>query len=142
MYLPIGTTTEGIVIGMNRSGNFSQYPYPFTGAMDDITLYNRVLNSQEIADYNNLTSAVASVPSLADDVQISPNPARDAVHIHIDRVVKEAMLTVYNSLGQQMLRQPVTGRGDIISTQDWPAGQYMMQFNADGVAGSKKLIVE
>jgi len=142
VYLPIGSSTEGIYIGMSRTNDFAQYPYPFTGAIDDIALYNRVLSSQEIFGYNNSTNAVASVASLADDVQISPNPAHDVMRVRIDRVVKDATLTVYNSLGQQMTRQYMKNNTGAISVAGWPAGQYMIQLAADGSTMHSKLVVE
>ena len=142
VYLPIGSSTEGIYIGMNRTGDFAQYPYPFTGAIDDIALYNRVLSAQEILGYNNSTNAVAQEPSLADDVRISPNPARDLVRVCINRVVRNATITVYNSLGQQMTRRSMAAAEEAFPVQGWPAGQYMVQISADGATTHSKLIIE
>ncbi len=52
--LPIGTSNGAVTIGANRFGNYTQYPYWFNGAIDDLRLYNRVLSPAEISSFCNL----------------------------------------------------------------------------------------
>lgn len=46
-----GTSTNGLAIGANRYGNYTQYPYWLNGVIDDLRLYNRVLTPAEVASY-------------------------------------------------------------------------------------------
>lgn len=50
-YGSLGTSTEGISIGKNLYGGTS-FPYPFTGYIDDIRLYNRVLHDSDVIAYS------------------------------------------------------------------------------------------
>lgn len=46
--VPIGTGNYNVVIGANRWGNTTLYPYWLYGAVDDIKVYNRALTASEI----------------------------------------------------------------------------------------------
>jgi hypothetical protein len=52
--VPIGTSNNIVAIGANRFGNYTQYPYWFNGAIDDLRVYNRVLSPTEISSFCNL----------------------------------------------------------------------------------------
>lgn len=49
---PMGTSSEGILIGANYGNTTGNYPYWLKGAVDDLRLYNRALTDAEIKQYS------------------------------------------------------------------------------------------
>ncbi len=141
-FLPVGNSTEGICIGMSRFGNIGQYPYPFTGAIEDITLYNRVLSDQEIKAYNKSTLAASSPGSLANEVSVFPNPSKDMVTVQIGQLSSDASIAIYNSIGQRLLEAPVRNGKGTFSVRGWPTGNYLVHITAEGVSINRNLVVD
>ncbi len=89
----------------------------FTGDIDDIRLYNRVLSESEInmlcAEEDptlNVAEIGAEVPS---DVKLYPNPAADYVSIASDNPA--VSVKVYNSAGELVLEEDEVGESVDIS---------------------------
>ena len=59
---PLGTSTDSISIGYNIFEATSGFPYQFKGMMDDIRLYNRVLNDSEIVHYTDTCGHITFQP--------------------------------------------------------------------------------
>lgn len=138
----IGSSTEGIAIGMSRTGDTANYPYPFIGAIDDITIYDRVLSETEISAYGNTATSVSGTPSLAEDVQVYPNPAAEVLNVRLERKVRQASVAIYSSIGQLMVSRPMKSNMEQIPVTGWPAGQYLMQLQADGMSAAKRFVIE
>jgi len=49
-----GTSTDSLIIGGMKYGNTTTYPYPLAGDLDEMRLYNRVLNITEIDSFCSL----------------------------------------------------------------------------------------
>ncbi len=62
---PIGVSTDSVSIGMDITDAAYGYPYNFTGNIDDIMLYNRVLDDSEILHYGDTCGYVTIQPSPA-----------------------------------------------------------------------------
>jgi len=60
--VPMGSSTDSICIGYNIFEAASGYPYPFKGYIDDIMLYNRVLNDSEIVHYTDTCGRITLQP--------------------------------------------------------------------------------
>ena len=60
---PLSTSTDSITIGFDAIEASAGYPYPFTGYIDDVILYNRVLNDSEIAHYNDTCGKITLQPN-------------------------------------------------------------------------------
>ncbi len=63
---PIGANSQPLLIGSNRPFN-TQYPYPFKGVIDELRLYNRVLNKSEIACF---CSEISNKDILGQNVEV------------------------------------------------------------------------
>lgn len=59
-----GTGTDSLAIGLSPWGG-STYPWPFKGVIDDIKIYNRVLNDTEIRHYGDTCGSITSQPVTA-----------------------------------------------------------------------------
>lgn len=55
-----GTSTDSLAIGFHPWTVASGYPWPFKGVIDDIKIYNRVLNDSEIKHYGDTCGQVLS----------------------------------------------------------------------------------
>ena len=91
----------------------------FNGRIDDIAIYNRVLNQQEITDLYNSNSGITGFNSLTQNntIKMFPNPAND--HITIDygnfATVNGYQLKIQNSIGQQVFQTNITQQIDYLS---------------------------
>ena len=61
--VPMGSSADSISIGYNIFEASSGYPYPFKGYIDDIMLYNRVLNDSEIVHYTDTCGHITLQPA-------------------------------------------------------------------------------
>jgi hypothetical protein len=57
-----GTSTDSICIGWNVFSAYAGYPYNFTGVIDDIRLYNRVLSDSEAVHYGDSCGRISLQP--------------------------------------------------------------------------------
>jgi hypothetical protein len=123
----IGSSTEGISIGMNTFGNSVTYPYPFNGVIDDIRLYNRVLSDSEIINFcSPATLAVNNEVSLINrDLDIYPNPAQSVLHINSHH--QACTLIMIDQLGMMVKKYACSGNGCTIDISDLPPSVYYLQ---------------
>ena len=110
----------------------------FNGRIDDIAIYNRVLNQQEITDlyngnicYQNITVTDTLLINMGitgfnpvtynNTIKIFPNPANN--HITIDygnfANLNGYQLKIENSLGQQLFQTNITQQTDYLSLNNW-----------------------
>ena len=90
----------------------------------------------------NLTSVAD--PLDIQDVVTSPNPASDQVNIRYNFTKNEQLsLSAYSSIGQLIFTRDLPGgTQDVrINTQDWPAGNYMLNFNSESGVKTEQLII-
>ncbi len=142
--VPMDTSNEGMYIGLNYFGDTSAYAFPFTGVIDDIALYSRVLDSNEVKAYHQSTSL--DVPGIAKGgkgLLLAPNPVNDVLHLQLDGHLAGSRIAVYNSLGQLMLRESLERSAKEIDVSGWPAGHYVMQWtDAAGMQQHEGFLVQ
>ncbi|XOV66281.1 MAG: LamG-like jellyroll fold domain-containing protein [Fluviicola sp.] len=87
----------------------------FTGDLDDIRIYNRMLNIAEInmlcAEENPTANLEENL--LASKVELFPNPAKDIVSIYSEETIES--VKVYNSSGSLVLERAQTNQSFDIS---------------------------
>lgn len=88
-----GTTINDIEIFKIGNANF------LNGILDDITIYDKVLNESEIISLYDLTTEKIEVENIESNVTVYPNPTTDYVKVS-DNNVKT---NLYNSTGQLVL---------------------------------------
>lgn len=114
--VPLGSSTEGAFIGAwyNSSGTPStSFPYWFNGYMDDLRIYNRVLNTNEIVAYDTATKPHTSGVSYSSlrllDFKISPNPSTGM--FYLNGTIQEGNpvnIDILNSVGQVVQKEKLT----------------------------------
>lgn len=141
-YIGASANNDSLVIGMDR-GNVAQYPYPFTGAIDDIMLYNRVLGDSEIVKYNNVSLGVNEVNTNKLAYSVTPNPAKEFIKLQLGNNSSNQLttITLINQIGQVVKHEVFTGNQEQINVSNLPKGMYFLQLmNKDGNATSKVTI--
>jgi hypothetical protein len=116
--LGIGGYNTPAVCGFSESaGQF------FNGIIDDIGIWNRALNQQEITDLYNSNMGITGFNSLTQNntIKMFPNPAND--HITIDygnfATVNGYQLKIQNSIGQQVFQTNINQQTDYLSLSNW-----------------------
>lgn len=119
----------------------------FHGAIDDIRVYNRLLNTAEIdALYKQIYVGVSETVS-AINCELFPNPVADIINIHMENVYDAVDMTILNSLGQIVYREtidnysgPFRHRLDI---NDYPKGMYFVNLaTSQGNVRKKFLLID
>ncbi len=74
---------------------------------------------------------------------ISPNPVINSINIYTDAALSNALLEIYNTQGQLILRTKLTGNGNIsIPAQNLVKGNYVANISVDGIKERIKFIKE
>jgi hypothetical protein len=71
-----------------------------------------------------------------------PNPMKDELNLNFDQYMSSAKFTLFNNLGQEVLRHSFDGKDTKINTESLPSGMYMMQLEGDGKEAIRRLIKE
>lgn len=132
-----GSGTDSIAIGLDIFNAAVGYPYAFTGKIDDIRLYNRVLSDSEVVHYNSL-----GVDNLASDQDIvmMPNPTTNQVTISLPNTITSGTIELINQLGQSMTTSIISKNEISIDLSSFPSGIYYTRISANGQIINKKLI--
>src|SRR6185437_9715005 len=125
--LAIGTSTAGISIGLNGSGDIVNYPYPFKGIIDDIRLYNRVLSDSEIQKYDSSTTlSISNLSETTQSLNIYPNPATNIINIRTQSPIN-ANVKIFNELGQIVNETKIINGTAQFSVNDLSSGLYFVK---------------
>jgi hypothetical protein len=160
--LPNLPTEIGWVIGNDPSSNSD-----FSGLIDDIGIWNRALNQQDITNLYNANQCfnlitvtdtlIINVGQLsynnpvtyANNITIAPNPASSQININFNNItdLNGGTLKVINSLGQEVATTPITtsGTNSTMQLATWGGtGIYFVQIiNPQGqIVDIKKIILQ
>lgn len=103
-------------------GETMQLPY-FTGLMDEFRMYSGALTADDILELFELETAVNTVNY--QDFKVYPNPATD--YIRITSVNKVSSISIYNAIGQEVLRINDVTRGSAINVSHLQDGIYFVK---------------
>ena len=68
-----------------------------------------------------------------DQISIYPNPVTDEFSITVSNGLLPQFISIYNSLGQQLIKKPITSQQDLkILTQNFDSGLYILQLLDEG----------
>lgn len=138
----LGTGNKVVPVGNDPCGP----GFFFHGAIDDIRVYNRLLNTVEIdALYNGPTNVGISENNHVLNCDLFPNPASDAVNILLENASGTVDLSVFNSLGQVVyLNELRNNAGPFrykLDLSDQPKGVYFIHLKTNKGEVSKKLVL-
>ncbi len=132
----IGRLGDGV---SNGPTYYFQY---FSGMMDEFKFYTRAL---DFADVKALytTPAVCGwaegVTELSNHYGITmfPNPATEVVHLKFDNELKQASFIIYDILGKEIKRFPVSGQEAQLDISEISHGAYIYKLVGDSELYSK-----
>lgn len=78
---------------------------------------------------------------LADGISISPLPASTELHIGLPAAAGTVSASLVNPMGQKVWNGSLTGNGTI-SVAQFPRGVYFLQFNGNGEAFSRTVVLQ
>lgn len=123
--------------------NESIFDLPFTGSMDNLRFYNRIINTNEITQLYSTDPACineTSVASLSDpktELKIFPNPSTGKFIINTTEEINE--IIIYDMLGKFVLRSSDKAEIDL---NNRPAGIYFAKIKVNGIIVTHKVIKE
>jgi len=103
-------------------GETMQLPY-FTGLMDEFRMYAGALTADDILELFELETAVNTVNY--QDFKVYPNPATD--YIRFTSVNEVSGISIYNAIGQEVLRKSNITRGSTIDVTSLENGIYFVK---------------
>jgi hypothetical protein len=90
----------------------------------------------------NTTLSTATI-DVSHQVMIYPNPANSFTTLELSEVmdIKNATMTIYNQLGQVMVKQPVRSNKMKVNTFNYASGMYFIEIKTSKGKAIKKLII-
>lgn len=129
-----------VVLGASNEPTFD---LPFTGSMDNIKFYNRILNANEVNQLfltdpacTELTS-VSTYSDTKSELNIFPNPSTGKINIKTNDEISE--IKVYDLLGNFILHSNNKTQIDI---SDMPSGVYILKVKIKAEMYNYKIIKE
>lgn len=128
------TFNEPTYIGYSTHGSLG-FPYWFTGAMDELSIWNGVVNfnSQNPGLCDTFDAAsVRNVVVNDNHVRIYPSPATEDINIELSSAWSGATVYIMNGIGQLVTSQKATGDKMNVNIQNLPSGVYITKVVKDG----------
>ncbi|KAB2916237.1 MAG: T9SS type A sorting domain-containing protein [Bacteroidetes bacterium] len=121
---PLAYSDSALRIGMAIPGPSKQY---FKGKIDEVRIYNRALNQQEItALYNNTHTSIKNVEAANNKVEVFPNPANDKLFVSGEYKYETTKVIIFDLTGRKVLESSLDNTG-VINIDALPAGLYVTQ---------------
>ena len=73
------------------------------------------------------------------DFNVYPNPANDFITIQFPYSVENALISVYNSLGQNVLENKLSNNNSKISLEELESGVYIYKIGANNFSKTGKI---
>jgi len=143
----MGVNTDDLYIGMLNS---PVYPDWFNGVIDEVRLYNRALNSEEIAAYCTVDKPVTGIIETTGNFSfsLSPNPVKDKLRIQffVEKGSEPLSLIIQDVSGRTVMQekiQIVSGNNYyLLDASKLPAGLYFINLKSEYSTIVKKFIRE
>lgn len=148
-----GWSTGGghFVVGHGISGNNVYYMNPWFGEGLHIATYNSVVNGVDGTSpavhtwthTNKITTDVSKLNEInSSNISIYPNPFCEASTIHVDKMLNDATITIYDSFAQP-IKQIKNFKGESINLRDEHLmdGFYFINVNEGNKIWVKKVLV-
>lgn len=137
--LSIEYDDEPLLLAASNDHNFPHYFY--TGAMDDVMIYNRMLNDEEIKkiyEFKETTDA-KEVAMSALELKVFPNPTASILNIQANSDFHK--IFIYNDLGQLILKKETELITEIVlDISQIITGTYIVEVIGEQKKGTYKLI--
>ena len=115
---------------------------PFIGSIDDIRIYDRVLNQGEIdVLFTDNSCDLTSISNLDDrfSFDLRPNPASEYFEIELPSKLDNYNIHIFNVMGKLVLNKRITSRSTaILQTSELPHGLYFVKVSNKAIRGNKE----
>lgn len=132
-----GNAHLGFGAMLNDSGNLC-HPSTFSGKLDDIRFYNRVLTNADIETLCNYTNATNTTIFNSDRFLIYPNPSDG--DINIEHTHGNTILTIYNLSGIKVCQHSIENIHEHINLNLAP-GTYFATLNTEKSGVLNKILI-
>jgi hypothetical protein len=103
-------------------------PLFFSGLLDEVRIYNRALNWQEVYTLNtNYTLGTSKLNRESGVFNVFPNPAQNELNVASTLSTQGMDVTLRNITGQVVFESHFTGNKNRISTSELPSGMYFVE---------------
>lgn len=134
------TSTKPMQIGRSAAANnFLNY---FKGYIDDIRLYDRELNSNEVDSLFSEPSPILSVKTInaLEETQIYPNPATSQVFI--SNITDKTTINIFDINGKLCKTAVLNYDINTITIDDLKTGVYTVTLQSNGLTKTHKLLIK
>lgn len=140
----VGSNNQNLFIGKTKS---IQYPYWFKGVIDEVRMYSRAINMQEVAtlcEYSPTPNKLTD-PTKPKINRLKPNPAIQQLDIDLSKLAKGARILLYDITGKLVktfivnhyLKETLT-----IDVSQFHPGLYFVKVENDKTTESYKLLIK
>jgi len=121
----IGSANPITIGRYNKLTSTPQPPNYFSGILDDIGFWNRVLTQQEITDlYASINVGIENISS--DDLfSVFPNPAQSVVNVKADSKLFGMTYSIYDNTGKVVLSGKINSENTVIELGNLSGGIYL-----------------
>lgn len=120
---PLGNGTS-LFIG-RRNIDFNNFGDYFLGSVDEIGIWNRALNQQEITDLSNSTTLGLYEYTQNNLFSAYPNPASTRINVKSAPNLIGSSYTVYDNTGKEVLKGKISSENMIMELDNLSEGIYM-----------------
>jgi hypothetical protein len=131
----IGTNSYPIYIGYMNPG----FPYWFHGIIDDIRIYDRVLNNEEIDYYCSYLTRAEAIENSVTRIKFYPNPSSGNFKIHSQL---NSHLEIFNPLGEKIYSAILNASEKEIDLKNATAGIYFVKVSDGDKTYTQKLVIQ
>jgi len=115
---------------------------PFTGAVDDIRIYERALSQAEVtALYTEANPTTAISNELENKVSVFPNPAQGKFTLELTEG-ENAQVEMFDMQGKSVLSQKVSEKESDFEVSSFAKGLYVLRVTNDKGVFTKKMLLE
>lgn len=132
----ITNSTEVLSIGANPSAYKTIYRHFFNGAIDEVRIYNRVLDESEIEYlYTSVNNVIIN-----SSVKIYPNPTTDYLSIDFDNKFSNSDIEIFDITGKKILGIKSRKNEEKINMSELDRGVYFIRIKNEEFIKTKKII--
>lgn len=147
--VPMADGTGSIRIGASYSDATatSSYPYPLTGSIDDLRIYDRALTATEVAEFCTTSKQADPYVSVHDvvndmEVAIAPNPASQQITVTLPAKNATGRIQLMNTTGQVVAQKEITSAATTFDLSAYGSGLYIIRVQSEGQTIQRKFIKE
>jgi len=127
---------ETFYIGQNHGG------VNFNGELDDIRIFNCLLNETEIDSLFRENLTIDLEDKLISDIKISPNPTNGEINVDLGSIYKKVQIKLFDLSGRLIIEKEYHDEQRFLLNLDEPSGMYILTILYDNKKATLKLIKE